>query len=88
MRVQRGLLSNSDNAFLTDLQTELQGTPDGVRWLDLLRKAYGLTGLPLNEQVRAGLKLYALTAELLQPVLQPCDRPVIDHTVSLVRRGG
>ncbi len=87
VRVQRGLLSSSDNAFLNDLQTELRGTPDGVRWLSLLHKAYGLTGLPLSEQVRAGLKLYALTTELLQPVLQACDRPVIDHTVSLIRRG-
>lgn len=88
VRVQCGLLSKSDNSFLTDLQTELQGTPDGVRWLGLLHEAYGLTGLPLSEQVRAGLKLYSLTAELLQPVLQPCDRPVIDHTVSLVRSSG
>lgn len=87
VRVQRGLLAKSDNSFLTDLQTALQGTPDGVRWLGLLHGAYGLTGFSLREQVRAGVELYALTAGFLEPVLQPHDRPVIEHTVSLIRRG-
>lgn len=88
VRVQRGLLSDSDNAFLTELQTELQGTPAGARWLGLLHETYGLTGLPLSGQVRAGVELYALTADLLGAALHPDDRPVIEHTVSLVRSGG
>ena len=88
MRVQRGLLAESDNSFLTDLQTALQGTPDGARWLRLLHEVYGLTGLALYDQVRAGLELYALTAELLGAAVEPHDRPVIEHTVSLIRRGG
>lgn len=82
MRVQRGLLSRSDNTFFADLETAFAGT----RWLRFLRTAYGLTGSALNEQVRAGLELYALTAELLEPVLQGRDRPIIEHTVSLIRR--
>jgi len=81
MRVQRGLLSRSDNAFFADLETAFAGT----RWLELLRAAYGLTSSTLNDQVRAGLELYALTAELLEPVLQGRDRPVTAHTVSLIR---
>ena len=88
VRVQRGLLSSSDNAFLTDLQPELQGTPDGLRWLGLLHGSYGLIGLELRDQVRAGLELYALTADLLGAALHPDDRPVIEHTVSLIRSGG
>lgn len=82
MRVQRGLLSNSDNAFLTDLEAAFAGT----RWLALLRASYGLTGLALPEQVRAGLELYAHTAELLEPALQEGDRSVIEHTVQRIRR--
>ena len=86
--VQRGLLLRSDNAFLTELQTELQGTPAGTRWLGLLQETYGLTGLALRDQVRAGVELYALTADLLGAALHPHDRPVIERTVSLIRPGG
>lgn len=82
MRVQHGLLSRSDNAFFADLEAAFAGTC----WLELLRTAYGLTGSTLNDQVRAGLELYALTAELLEPVLPGRDRPIIEHTVSLIRR--
>jgi predicted nucleotidyltransferase len=82
IRVQRGLLSKSDNAFLADLQGAFAGT----RWLELLHAVYGLTGLALTEQVRAGLALYAHTADLLAPVLQDGDRPVVEHTVHLIRR--
>src|SRR6266704_7143477 len=39
----------------------------------------------LSEQVRAGLRLYILTAELLGPVLRTEDRPLITHTVQLIR---
>ncbi|CAA9582213.1 MAG: hypothetical protein AVDCRST_MAG86-3001 [uncultured Truepera sp.] len=83
VRVQRGLLFSNDNAFLTDLQSAFAGT----RWLGLLHDVYGLTGLTLPQQVRAGLNLYALTAELLKEVLQARDRPVITHTVALIRLG-
>lgn len=83
MRVQRGLLSRSENTFVADLEAAFAGT----RWLGLLHDVYGLTGLTLPEQVRAGLGLYALTAELLEGVLQARDRPVITHTVALIRPG-
>ncbi len=83
MRVQRGLLSQSENTFVADLEAAFAGT----RWLELLHDVYGLTGLTLPEQVRAGLKLYVLTAELLEEVLQARDQPVIGHTVALIRLG-
>lgn len=83
MRVQRGLLARSDNSFFSDLESAFAGT----RWLELLRDAYGVTSLPLTEQVRAGLILYRLTAELLDAVLQDADRPLIRNTVHLIRQG-
>ncbi len=83
MRVQRGLLARSDNSFLTDLE----GIFAGTRWLRLLHESYGLTDLSLAEQVRAGLELYCLTAELLDAVLQGTDRPLIENTVHLIRQG-
>lgn len=83
VRVQRGLMSRSDNDFFTDLQRALAGTS----WFGCLQAAYGLTGLPLAGQVRAGIELYVLTAELLEPALQAFDRPVIGRTVALIHRG-
>lgn len=82
VRVQRGLLSNSDNAFFADLQIAFAGT----RLLRSLHAVYGLTGLALPEQVRAGLELYVLTADLLKPALHDSDRPIIEHTVHLLRQ--
>ena len=82
VRVQRGLLLRSDNDFLADLQREFVET----RWLELLRDVYGLTGLALPDQVRAGLELYCLTADLLSSTLQPQDRPIIEHTVFLIQQ--
>ena len=86
IRVQRGLLSSSDNNFLTELQKEFAGTPAEMRWLELLRGVYGLTGLTLVGRVRAGLELYCLTVDLLSSSLQPHDRPAVEHTVLLIRQ--
>ncbi len=82
VRVQRGLLSGGDNAFLAELQKEFAGT----RWLKFLHGAYGLTGFAPADQVRAGLELYCLTADLLSGALQPHDRPIVEHTVLLIRQ--
>lgn len=81
MRVQRGLLAQGDNSFFADLEREFAGT----RWLEKLHEVYGLTGLPLTEQVRSGLELYVLTVELLAGRLQEADYPIIEHTVHLIR---
>lgn len=65
VRVQRGLLSGGDNAFLAELQKEFAGT----RWLKFLHGAYGLTGFAPADQVRAGL-------EALLPHRRPIERRV------------
>ena len=54
--------------------------------MQLLRTAFGSededgNAPTLGEQVRAGLRLYVLTAELLAPALRTEDRPLITHTI-------
>lgn len=86
MRVQRGVLISSDNSFFSEVVADL-----GVdsEWAHLCRAAFGMEDpegrpLPLEEQVRAGLRLYVLTAEMLDPILDPKDRPVIEHAKRLI----
>ena len=87
MKVQRGMLMSGDNAFYDELTQEMG---QQSVWMRLLRIAFGIESEEgkaptLSEQVRAGLRLYILTAELLAPVLRMEDRPLITHTVQLIR---
>lgn len=86
VKVQRGLLLSGDNAFYDETATALGASGE---WVRQRGHAYGIEGdagipLPLREQVLAGLRLYVLTADLLAPVLQPEDAPLIRHTVDLI----
>jgi len=88
MRVQRGILGNSDNSFYDDVRQAL-----GVesRWSALLSNAFGaaLAGnglLSLREEVMAGLQLYCETARLLDDILQAEDRPLIEATVTRIEQ--
>jgi hypothetical protein len=83
MRVQRGILGNSDNSFYADVRANLGGES---RWSRLLATAFGISPADspspsLHEEVVAGLHLYCETARLLAPILQAEDRPLIDATV-------
>jgi hypothetical protein len=87
MKMQRGVLMSGDNAFY-DAVAQVMG--EQSEWVRVHRTAFGIenevgTAPTLSEQVRAGLQLYILTAELLEPVLQTEDRPLIAHTIQLVR---
>jgi hypothetical protein len=87
MKVQRGILISGDNAFY-DAVTQALGQQS--EWVRLHRTAFGIESEEdqaptLSEQVRAGLRLYILTAELLAPVLRTEDRPLITHTTQLIR---
>lgn len=89
MRVQRGILVAGDNRFYDALA---QAMGPRSEWMRLHRSAFGIENeageIPaLRDQVRAGLRLYVLTAELLEPILQKEDRPLIAHTVQLIRDG-
>lgn len=87
MQVQRGVLVSGDNAVYDEVGAAMAGQPE---WLRLRRLAFGLEDAAgvvptLAEQVRAGLRLYVLTAELLDAALQPDDRPIIVLTVTHIR---
>jgi hypothetical protein len=88
MKVQRGVLLSGDNAFYNEVN---QAMGQQSEWVQLLRTAFGIESEEgkaptLSEQVRSGLRLYILTAELLAPVLRTEDRPLITHTIQLIRK--
>lgn len=83
VRVQRGILGNSDNSFYDDVCASLG---QESRWSRLLATAFGIATADspspsLHEEVVAGLQLYCETARLLAATLQADDRPLIDATV-------
>jgi hypothetical protein len=89
IQVQRGVLVSGDNAVYDEVGAAMADQPE---WLRLRRLAFGLedaagTAPTIAEQVRAGLRLYALTAELLDATLQPEDRPIIALTVARISEG-
>ena len=86
MAVQQGVLLSGDNALYAELGAAMAGHP---QWLRLRRIAFGIeddVGRPptLAMQVTAGLQLYALTATLLDGVLQPEKAALIRETVALI----
>ena len=83
VRVQRGILIAGDNDVLESVVNAVGETSD---WAALARDAFGLTGLDLSGQVRSGLKLYALTADMISDAILPEHREVIHHTMHLIDR--
>ena len=76
-----------DNAVYDEVGAAMADQPE---WLRLRRLAFGLEDAAsiaptIAEQVRAGLRLYVLTSELLDAALQPEDRPIIELTVTRIR---
>jgi hypothetical protein len=88
MKVQRGILLSGDNALYDELAQEMGQQSE---WMRLLGIAFGIESEEekaptLGEQVRAGLRLYILTAELIAPVLRTEDQPLITQTIQLIRK--
>lgn len=86
VKVQRGVLVYSDNAFLDQVMASV-----GVasHWSQLCRCSFGLADenapLPsLHERVLAGLHLYVETARLLEQALQPEHAPLVKRTVERI----
>ncbi len=84
MRVQRGVLTASDNTFYDEI---ISAVGPESRWARLLRRAFGTSNagesgpLSLREEVRSGLLLYCETFELLKEALPQQDYPLIAATV-------
>ena len=78
MRVQRGVLISGDNASYTEV-LEAIGT-ESV-WAELSRHAFGLSGLSLSDQVKAGLRLYAETGRVLDDIIREQDRLLVREVI-------
>jgi len=78
MRVQRGVLIHGDNGSVVDVIDHIGADSP---WAELLRGAFGIAGGGLAEHVRAGLRLYVLTAEFLSDILQPDEKALVEETV-------
>ena len=50
-------------------------------WAELSRYAFGLPGLALVDQVKAGLRLYAETARMLDDILREQDRLLVREVI-------
>ena len=88
MRLQRGVLSHSDNAFFDDV---VRVVGPESRWSRLLHRAFGLSHgersalVSLHEEVRAGLLLYCETLALLEEAIPQEEYPLIKATVQLIK---
>lgn len=87
VRVQRGILISGDNAFYGEVGRAV----GAAEWTTLRRAAFGIeedggVPVPVREQVVAGLRLYVLTAAMLEQALSPHDATLIHETVELITR--
>jgi hypothetical protein len=85
--VQRGVLLSGDNALYAEVGQAMRDYPE---WLHLRRLAFGIedeegVAPVLAEQVRAGLRLYALTAGMLDRVLHRESAPLVRGAVALIQ---
>jgi hypothetical protein len=83
MCVQRGVLLSGDNALYEEV---IASVGHDSEWARLCRAVFGTGPVPttLPDQVKAGLRLYRLTASLLAAIIRPEDQPLIANTVALI----
>jgi hypothetical protein len=84
--VHYGVLLHGDNTFYDQL-TEVLG--EGSPWPRLRRQAFGIPiegeALSLQEQVRAGLRLYALMAKMVQEALTDEQAALVEAALAEIR---
>jgi len=84
MRVQRGVLVASDNTTYTEVTVSIG---NHSTWAILSRKAFGLDSpMEIEMQVKAGLWLYVVTAEMIGDQLQPNDKGIIQQTIDRIQK--
>ncbi|MEM8533821.1 MAG: hypothetical protein AAGF95_23455, partial [Chloroflexota bacterium] len=81
--VQQGIMIGSDNTIY-EAVTDAMG--HASQWTQLSSQAFGIDRLALVDEVRAGLKLYVLTAQMLDAVFKPEDRTMIREVVRRIRK--
>jgi hypothetical protein len=86
--VYKGVLLSGDNGFWDEV-----AAADGVpaEWVVLRSQAFAVNGLDhpspaLRQQIKAGLELYALTAQLVAPALQKGDSELVENTVTRIMK--
>ncbi len=82
MRVQKGILISGDNSSYLAVTAALG---ERSEWVRLSRKSFAIDGdVSLAGQVRAGLRLYVLTAEQLTEIFKPEELTLIEETVKRI----
>ena len=85
LRVQRGVMVRSDN---TAYDQVLDSVGRESEWSQMSARVFGLRGDTLPDQVRAGLRLYVITANLIRNAIDPDHTDVIENTVTLIESAG
>ncbi|HLV35106.1 MAG TPA: nucleotidyltransferase domain-containing protein [Spirillospora sp.] len=83
LAVQRGILVESENNYYRQVQRAVGLDSE---WTQLHRLAMGLVVASPDARGRAGLRLYRETATLLDAIILPEHRPVIEQTLRLLAR--
>jgi hypothetical protein len=81
--VQRGVLLSGDNALYKEVTGSIG---QDTEWARLCQAAYGAGDEPstLRDRVVAGLRLYELTAQMIEDALQAEDAQLVMETVTLI----
>jgi hypothetical protein len=87
VQVQRGVFLSGDNDFFTAVENAVGRDTE---WARLRRIVFSVGGIgenppTLHEQIVAGLRLYIVTAEMLEGILRPADAPLVEQTVARIR---
>jgi hypothetical protein len=85
--VQRGLMMTSENQYFDRIQ---ESVGRDSKWVAEFRRALGLDSASSQYQARgaAALRLYRLTAVMVDEVIPEVHREVINRTVRLIRGAG
>ena len=83
MCVQRGVFISGDNALFEEVTADIGKNSE---WARLCLAVWGAGPKPSEflDQVKAGLRLYNLTAAMLADIILEEDQPLIADTVALV----
>ena len=85
--VQRGILIVSENRYFELIQGSVGRD---TKWVSAFRSAWGLDSTSAQYQSRgvAALKLYRLTAAMFDGLIPELHRPVVEHTLRLIKEAG
>jgi predicted nucleotidyltransferase len=88
IQVQHGILLTGDNTFYKEVA---EAVGQDSEWVKLRNTVFGIARveteiISLQDQVKAGLCLYEVTADLISEAIRKEDKPLIEQTVQLIRQ--